>query len=193
MMCVCVCVPLFGRISGAHIVVKFSIDGGIMRLFAYAAVIEIRHNVVRNIVFKEAADASLSPEREKAGHLPDRPASDEIPASRGRRPADIWLPRGQHARSEAWDFAVTSAMQGDLLRESACDPTVALARCERLKRECRNTARACNDNDFLFVSMVLEAHSGGWGGPTRAALSWIAQQVAASSNQNSDAIALKMA
>ena len=45
----------------------------------------VRHNALRNVCFEDARLASLRPEREKAGLLPERPASDELPARHGNR------------------------------------------------------------------------------------------------------------
>ena len=75
----------------------------------------VRHNAVRNCTFSEAVVAGRNPDREKAGLLPGRPASDGVKGKEGeRRPADVWLPRGPCGRGEALDFACTSGLRTDL-------------------------------------------------------------------------------
>ena len=154
----------------------------------------IRHNAIRNACFEDAAEASLRPEREKAGLLPRRPDTDELPPRAGnRRPADVWLPRGQRGTPEALDFAVTSAMRSSLLRESASSPELVFERYERHKREYQDTARLCEAAGLHFVPMVIEAHSGGWSPLARGVLDWIAQQAAATSNNEPATVALRIA
>ena len=83
----------------------------------------LRHNALRNTLFNLASMASLRPEKEKAGLLPDRPQSDELHLGHcGRRPADIWLPQGASGGGEAWDFAATSGMQPALFRPAVDEP-----------------------------------------------------------------------
>ena len=162
----------------------------------------VRHNAVRNICFEEAKAASLRPEREKAGLLPDRPPADDTPAQlppshvrrhQGRRPADVWLPRGQHGRAEALDFAVTSAMRADVIPEAASSPELVFERYNRLKREFKGTAEACDTAGFTFVPMVIEAHSGGWSPLARTTLDWIARQASACTGEEHGPAALRIA
>ena len=95
----------------------------------------IRHNAVRDICFDEAAGGSLRPEREKTSLFPPRPGADDLPtsASSGRRPADIWQPRGSKGSGESLDFAVTSAMHGDLFRQTAETPEATFTKYDRKK------------------------------------------------------------
>ena len=154
----------------------------------------VRHNAVRNQVCADAQDASLRPEREKAGLLPERPQSDDLLRQRrGRRPADIWLPRGESGRSEALDFAITSSMRSDIFRQASLDPGLVFERYERYKRGYQDTAAQCEARGFEFVPMVLEAHSGGWSGVARQKLAFIAEQAAQINHENPDATALRMA
>ena len=91
----------------------------------------IRHNALRNVCHEEALEAGLRSEREKAGLLPKRPSTDELPQRAGnRRPADVWLPRGQRGSQEALDFAVTSAMRSGLPREATATPELLFQRYE---------------------------------------------------------------
>jgi hypothetical protein len=76
----------------------------------------VRHNAIRDTLYRASVEANLSPEREKAGLLPGRPSEDGLPMRSGRRPADVWLPKGRRNLPEAVDFAVTSGMRSDLFR-----------------------------------------------------------------------------
>jgi hypothetical protein len=56
----------------------------------------IRHNTVLHVFFEEASEAGAKPEREEAGLLSARPATDEAPASgepSARLPAGVLLPK----------------------------------------------------------------------------------------------------
>ena len=139
----------------------------------------VRHNAVRNICYEEAADARLRPEREKADLLPQRPVADGLPEKgNGRRPADVWLPRGCSGKGEALDFAVSSGLQSDLFLPVAEVPGFVFQRYENLKRSFKDTAWSCETQGFEFVPMVIEAHSGGCSPLAGAALDWIAKQQA---------------
>ena len=124
----------------------------------------IRHNAVRNVCYEEALEAALRPEREKANLLPARPGADGLPAQttgNGRRPADIWLPRGCSRKGEALDFAVSSGLQSELFHPTAETPGLVFARYNDMKRSFKGTAQLCETSGFQFTPMVLEAHSGG--------------------------------
>eukprot|EP00973_Karenia_brevis_P005963 811082-Karenia_brevis.AAC.1 len=97
----------------------------------------VRHNALRNAVCAEASVGNMSPEREKAGLLPARPSEDGAPhaasedevaeyaqtrRARGRRPADIYLPRGIKGVPMALDFACTSGMRAHRLRDAGINP-----------------------------------------------------------------------
>jgi hypothetical protein len=176
--------------------------GGVMDTWGDHAIVcpcggdrTIRHNAVHNVCFEEADGASLRPEREKAGLLPPRPEADELPAgaSGGRRPADVWLPRGSSGKGEALDFAVSSAMRGDLLRQTAETPEAIFAIYDRQKREHLNTGQQCQAAGFNFIPMVLEAHAGGWSPTARRILDWIALQAAAAQHESPTICTLKVA
>ena len=130
-----------------------------------------------------------------ANVLPARPAVDGLPAAgSGRRPADVWLPRGASGGGEALDFAVTSAMQSALFRPAVDQPDMVFQRYEQLKREYKQTARSCEAAGFKFVPMlVLEAHGGGWSGLARGVLGWVAQRIAIAANEEPAAVALRIA
>jgi hypothetical protein len=157
----------------------------------------IRHNAIRDICFDEAANGGLRPEREKAGLIPPRPEADDLPASvlapGSRRPADVWLPRGCRGRGEALDFAVTSAMRGDVFRQTADTPEAVFARYEDHKRQHLDTGHQCEAAGFAFVPMVLEAHAGVWSPTARGTLDWIARQSATARDEAVHTCTLRIA
>jgi len=124
----------------------------------------LRHNALRDLVFKEAQLASLRPEKEKPGLLPARPDDETIQGERtlsGRRPADGWLPAWQGSAC-ALDFAATSGMQATMLHASRTDGSAALVAYESKKRSYKDTGELCRAAGFQFVPMVVESHGGGW-------------------------------
>ena len=154
----------------------------------------VRHNSIRDIVHEEAADASLRPEREKAGLLPGRPAEDGVQLTSGaRRPADVWLPRGTHGDAEALDFAVTSGMRFDAYRRAAGDPATVFADYEAHKRQYKGTEDACRTQGIRFTPMVLEAHGGGWSPTFRGTVDMIARSAANAHHENHAKVSLRIA
>ena len=111
----------------------------------------------------------------------------------GRRPADVWLPRGEGGRGEALDFAVGSGMQSNLLFPSADTPGLVFCQYEKMKREYKDTAQLCNDAGFAFCPMVVEAHAGGWSPLTRAKFDWLARVQAASHHEDPSVVSLRIA
>ena len=154
----------------------------------------MRHNAVRNICYEEAVGAVLRPEREKANLLPERPVADGLPSRPGnRRPADVWIPRGQCGKGEALDFAVSSGMQSNLFSPVADAPGLVFCQYERMKREYKDTAHLCGNAGFAFKPLVLEAHAGGWSPLTRATFDWIAKSQAASLHEDPSTVSLRIA
>jgi hypothetical protein len=157
----------------------------------------IRQNAIRDVCFDEAIGGGLRPEREKGGLIPPRPEADDLPiptsASGGRRPADVWLPRGSKGRGEALDFAVTSAMRGDVFRQTATAPEAVFANYEHHKRQYLDTGQQCEAAGFAFVPMVLEAHAGVWSPTARGMLDWIARQSAATRDEAHHTCSLRIA
>ena len=111
----------------------------------------------------------------------------------GRRPADVWLPRGGSGKGEALDFAVSSGLQSELFLPVAETPGFVFQRYENLKRSFKDTAQSCETRGFEFVPMVVEAHGGSWSPLARAALDWIAKQQALCHNDDPAAVSLKIA
>ena len=145
-----------------------------------------RHNAVRDLVYEDASEARMNPEREKAGLLPSRPADDGIHADSGdenRRPADVWLPGGAGSslgRAEALDFALTSGLRSDRLDRSATDANEVLALYEDFKASYKDTKAKCEQERFVFTPIVFESHGGGFSKTALRILNHIAnQQVAA--------------
>jgi hypothetical protein len=153
----------------------------------------IKHNAVRDEVFRAAVVANQSPEREKAGLLPDRPADDGLPMKSGRRPADVWLPKGRKNRAEALDFAVTSGMRADLFRACRENPGEVFERYEKIKREYKSTAAACESANFSFVPVIFEAHAGGWSSTARALMDHLAREASAWQREPLSVISLQTA
>jgi len=135
----------------------------------------IRHNVIRDLVHREAVEAGLGAEKEKPGLLPPRPLEDGItgpPAGNqgvrsSRRPADIWLPRGLgHSANKpaAVDFGVTSGMKADKVARAAEGRGEGIpADYSRTKWDHLRTGGSCAREGFTFVPTIFEAHGGGWG------------------------------
>ena len=154
----------------------------------------VRHNAIRNVCYEEAVEASLRPEREKAHLFPQRPISNGLPSSNGgRRPDDVWLPRGSTGKGEALDFAVTSGLQSELVVPVADTPGLVFQRYEQFKRSYKGTASSCETQGFAFVPMVVEAHGGGWSPLARATLDWISRQQAICHNESPTAVSLRVA
>jgi hypothetical protein len=155
-----------------------------------------RRNALCNVYTGAAREAGCRPEREKAGLLQPRPSADlvaETTDGRGRKPADVWLPRGFSGSGEAYDFAVTSGMQRNLLREAASTPELLFERYESLKREHLDTDRSCTAVGFRFVPIIFEGHGGGWNPLARRCLDWIVGQMAAASGEGRREVTLRVA
>ena len=87
-----------------------------------------------------------------------------------RRPADIFLPRGLGGvkpGAAAVDFAVTSGLRHDKLRIAISEPHRIVGDYAEAKRAFLNTDAKCAEQDIVFVPVVFEAHSGGWGDGAR--------------------------
>ena len=153
----------------------------------------IRHNAIRNSTYEDTAYAGLRPVREKAGLLPSRPKEDGIPSPVGRRPADVWVPRGNSGGGEAWDFAVSSGMRSDLFRACTEAPELVFLQYERHKLEYKDTAKCCDDAGFRFIPLILEAHGGGFSPTLRGVVDWVARQAAAAHNEVPGSVSLKIA
>ena len=173
----------------------------------------VRHNALRNLVCTEAALGGMAPEREKPGLLPARPLEDGVSRvgaagspeidqarqPRGRRPADVFLPRGTSGRPMALDFACTSGMRSDWLRAAREDPKAVITHYENFKRDYRtpgdteSTDEQRQAQGFQFVPMVIEAHGGGWGKGALQVLDAIAKSVEAAYPNEAEPATLRIA
>jgi hypothetical protein len=111
----------------------------------------------------------------------------------GRRPADVWLPRGSDGTCEALDITATSGMQVGLFRDAPRSPELVFERYERFKWERLATDRACRIAGFRFSLMTIEAHGGGWNPSARRTLDWITAQVAAASDESRSEVTPRIA
>ena len=176
----------------------------------------VRHNRLRDIVHEEAARGGLSPEKEKQeGLLPARPLEDGLRVQDGsgtgvtlldngtdpsrRRPADVFLPRGMRGARTALDFACTSGLRADRLRQAADNPESIVLAYEQAKRdftppgERESTQALCSQQDLSFVPMIVEAHGGGWSKTARQVLDLIAKHVEAATGLESEVASLEIA
>ena len=156
----------------------------------------LRHNAIRDVVCSAVSEfTSVSPELEMLGLLlPPRPpdpggpdphlclpprSPSPSPSSAGRRPADVWVPRGMSGFAEAWDFSVSSLLRASHF--SAASPTVAGVFSEVEARKCafQGTAASVAYRGATFVPVVLEAcgkGGGSWSQALRAVVTWIASE-----------------
>lgn len=158
-----------------------------------------RHNALRNQSFFDIQAAGFAgSEMERPGLLPPRAPGEGPPGvqsggseldTRGRRPADIYLPRWRSGLPAAWDFAATSGMRADLLASSAASTSAATERYEEFKRKHLDTARSCAEQGIIFIPIVVESHGGGWGLEARRAFAILAKRAADASGEDAAALA----
>ena len=154
----------------------------------------VRHNAVRNVAYNEAVESGMRPEREKAGLLPGRPHEDGLPVESSlRRPADIWIPRGQHSKGEAWDFACTSAMRADYLQSIPDDPLQVFEKYEDFKRNFKDTEAECERQGFRFNPLIVDSHSGAWSPFARIGWDWLAKSQSSAWNEAGEITSIRIA
>ena len=142
----------------------------------------LRHNAIRDVVCSAVAEfTSVSPELEKPGLLlPPRPPdpggppldadySSGPPSSpaAGRRPADIWVPRGVCGSAEAWDFSISSLLRPSHLSSASPSVTDVFHEVETRKRAFQDTA---------FARLSWRLAGGGWSQALRSVVAWIASE-----------------
>jgi len=148
-----------------------------------------RHNLLRNMAYHAAAAASLNPELERPGLLPQRPSfgslyehggsiSDGDSSPSARRPADVYIPRWRGGPPAAWDFAVTSGLRLDAMAGSAQDPEAVLTRYEDHKCSFQDTKARCSEQGITFLPLIMEAVGGGWSKTARGVWSELAKSSA---------------
>ena len=99
-----------------------------------------RHNDVRNLIGRFAAEARQRPTLEKPGLLQPRPGQTNAQL---RRPADIYLPSWQGGQAAAFDVAITSPQRLDILPEANTRSGAAAAAYEVFKRDYLGTGAVC--------------------------------------------------
>ncbi len=119
----------------------------------------LRHNSVRNFVYRFASAVGLHPELEKAGLLV--PALPEEGGQAERRPADVYLPMWVGGAPAALDFAITAPQRQDVLEAAARTPLAAASAYTDRKKGYLGTENACRTQGLDFLPMVAET-SGAW-------------------------------
>jgi hypothetical protein len=133
----------------------------------------VRHNRFRNTFWEDSRMAGMDTEREKANLLPARPSDDGARLKPGRRPADVFWSGGEPVggalgiRGVAWDFAITSGMRSDRIRNQGENVTAIYDMYEDFKRQHQQTAQQCQEQGIAFEPLVVEAHGGGWSATLR--------------------------
>ena len=82
----------------------------------------------------------------------------------------MYVPRWFRGVPACLDFAVTSGLRIDHLRNSAHDASAAVFAYEGYKCAYLDTHAQCRAEGMAFIPMVMEGHGGGWG--TEAAKFW---------------------
>ena len=100
-----------------------------------------------------------------------------------RRPADVFIPRWRSGPPAAWDFAVTSGLRVDMLRDAVQGSDNACTRYEDFKCEHEDTQAQCLAQGITFIPMVMEAVGGGWGKVARGVWSELAKSSALASGE----------
>jgi hypothetical protein len=153
----------------------------------------VRHNKFRNIMWEESRMAGMDTQKEKANLLPERPAFDGVKGTAGRRPADVWWKGGEGGKGVAWDFAVTSGMRADRLKNMGKDPGKIFSDYEDYKRGYKDTDELCKLQGFVFAPLVVEAHGGGWSGALRKTVDNIARRQRAVWSEGGETVSLRIA
>ena len=132
-----------------------------------------RHNLLRNCTHNLCSMTGLSSELERPGLLRPRPfmgglpedgvASEGLQSAEQRRPADVYIPRWFRGVPACLDFAVTSGLRSDNIRDSARDPSAVVTAYEGYKCSHLDTKAHCRSEGMAFVPMVMEGHGGSWG------------------------------
>ena len=145
----------------------------------------LRHNAARNVVFRWAERAGLSPELERPGLLlPQRPGDSHLGR---RRPADVYLP-ALAVVPAALDLAVTPPRRTDnLIALGTVGGGSAAAAYAATKAAHMGTARECAAHGIRFVPLVAET-TGAWDPAAVVVLKRIAR--AAAAREGGDVVAL---
>jgi hypothetical protein len=97
------------------------------------------------------------------------------------------------------DFACTSGLRLDRLRNATENPEIVLTDYEQFKvdfiaaGDTESTAVLCRRQGITFIPMVIESHGGGWSKKARLIFDVIAKHVDAAWNTNAEAASLSIA
>ena len=139
----------------------------------------LKHNALRNAVFRWSDKAGLNPELEKPGLLlPQRPGDSHLGR---RRPADVYLPTLAGV-SSALDLAITAPQRMEHLTEAARRATSAAESYAATKASHLGTAPECQSQGMAYVPLVVES-TGAWAPQAAAVLKRIARAAAARSGE----------
>jgi hypothetical protein len=84
-------------------------------------------------------------------------------------------------------------MRADLFRACRENPGEVFERYEKLKKDYKSTAAACEAANFSFVPVIFEAHAGGWSSTARALMDYLAREAAAWQREPLSTISLQTA
>merc|ERR1711954_122434 len=107
------------------------------------------HDRIRDVVFKAAQHASLSPLKEMPGLIPGSLS----------RPADVFVNNWVDGRKIAFDVSVTSPTQEAILFQAADRPAAAIDARKAAKN--RAHFENCRGQGVFFQPLVVETF-GGW-------------------------------
>ena len=141
----------------------------------------MRHNALRNFIFRFAQQAGLSPELERPGLL--IPSLPDEGKQNARRPADVYLPRWSRGSPAALDFAVTAPFKQSSLTLAAKEALAAASDYTSRKKTHLNTAESCQQLGISFLPMVVET-TGAWSADATKVLGQLAAAVAAATGRH---------
>ena len=108
-----------------------------------------RHDRIRDVIFKSAQHASLSPLKEMPGLIPGSLS----------RPANVYVGNWVDGRKVAFDVSVTSPTQEAILFQAADRPAAAIE--ARKQSKMRAHFSNCQSQGIFFQPLVVESF-GGW-------------------------------
>ena len=107
-----------------------------------------RHDLLRDLIFEAATNASLAPVKEERHLLPGTVA----------RPGDVFIRRWSDGKDAALDVTLTSPLASSNLAAATARPGGALDSAYDRKK--RDTAEACRQQGIVFLPIALETLGG---------------------------------
>ena len=154
----------------------------------------VRHNSIRDQAFDEMRGGGMNVERERAGLLPCRPSQDGLPSpAQARRPADIWVARGDAQQPQAIDFAVTAGLRDPTIGADEATVASLFHDYETHKRNHLDTDEQCRRQGLAFLPFVIDAHAGGLSPLARRTLASAAKAIATATHSDPASVALRIA